>query len=163
MSLAVLVGHCYRNYWAKIGDATPVAEDAVVLLGVRDLSPEAERDRLAKSAVEVVPWLEGRAQGDVEAALDKLARRVHEVYLHVDMDVFDPEVAPGVVDEPVPGGLTLEDAERVMRAIGARFLIRAATIATFTPDRDRDGRTLRSALRVVELLGEWASSTEFQH
>jgi arginase family enzyme len=34
-----------------------------------------------------------------------LAERVDEVYLHIDLDGFDPEVAPGTVDDPVPGGL----------------------------------------------------------
>ena len=156
MSLAVLVGHCYRAYWEQIGHATPVAEDAVALLGVRDLSPEAERERLARSAVQVVPWADGRPQGDIEATLDGLAQRVRDVYLHLDIDVFDPAVAPGVVDEPVAGGMSLEDAEGVVRAAAARFRFRAATIATFTPGRDHGDVTLRTALRVMELLAEWA-------
>jgi len=87
----VLAGSCPAAHGVLAG--TPLAEDAVVLAGVRDLSPETERNRLASSA----------------------------------MDVFDPDVAPGVVDEPVPGGLSLEDAKRVIKAIDARLLIRAAT------------------------------------
>ena len=47
MSLAVLTGHCYRDYWAQIGDRTPLAQDAIVMFGVRDVSPEAERERLS--------------------------------------------------------------------------------------------------------------------
>src|ERR671938_1719407 len=80
MSLAVVTGHCYRNYWAQIGDATPLAEEAIALLGVRDLYPEAERERLERSAIEVVPWRDGKPAADIAAVLDRLAQRVADVY-----------------------------------------------------------------------------------
>ena len=160
MSLAVITGHCFGDYWAQIGDSTPLAEEQIVMLGVRSLSPKSERDRLDKSAIEVVPWVNGTPEGDVQKALDRLRRRVDDVYLHVDMDAFDPGVAPGVVDEPVPGGLSLGDAERIIRATGTAFRIRAVTLATFNPENDRDDRTLRAALRILELVGEWASAAD---
>jgi arginase len=154
MSLAVVTGHCFGNYWAQIGDSTPIAEDAIVMFGVRDLSPDAERERLDRSAIQVA-----EAHGDVAAALDRLAARVPDVYLHVDFDGFAPEVAPGIVDEPVPGGLSLEDGEAIIRATAERFRIKAATLATYTPDLDRDDKTLRLGLRLVELLGECTVAT----
>lgn len=106
MSLAVITGHCYQNYWAQIGNSDPVPERTTLLLGVRDLDP-AERQRLERSAIRVVKWRDGKPQIDVPAALDELAERVQDVYLHIDLDVFDPQVAPGIVDHPVPGGLSL--------------------------------------------------------
>jgi arginase len=157
MSLAVLTGHCHRDLWARIGDSTPVAEEAVLAVGVRELSPEAERERLERSGVQVVGWRDGRPQADLEAALDELATRVREVYLHVDNDGFDPTVAPGIVDEPVPGGLSLEAMEEAIRGVGERFRIRAAALTTFTPERDQDDKTLRAGLRVLELLGQHAA------
>ena len=154
MSLAVLAGHCYGGYWAQIGDSTPLAEEAIAMFGVRDVSPEAERDRLEGSAVEVVEWRDGKPQGDPFATLDRLATRVPDVYLHVDFDCFAPEVAPGIADEPVAGGLSLEDAEAIIDATADRFRIKAATLATYTPALDRDDETLRLALRLIELIGE---------
>jgi arginase family enzyme len=59
----------------------------------------------------------------------------------------------GVVDEPVPGGLSLADAEQIIRVTAERFRIRATTLATFTPGLDRDGKTLRLGLRLIEILG----------
>lgn len=156
MSLAVVTGHCYSNYWAQIGDNTPIAEESIVMFGVRDLSPEAERERLERSAITVVPWRDGEPMNDVGAALDKVARRVDEIYLHIDFDGFAPQAAPGIVDEPVPGGLSAEQAETVIRGASDRFRIRAATLATFTPERDDDDKTLRLALRLIELIGEAA-------
>jgi arginase len=105
MSVAVIAGHCYRSFWAQIGDSTPVTEAAMVMLGVRDLSPEAERERLERSAIHVVAWRDGKPQADVARALEELRTRVDHVYLHVDLDGLDPDVAPGIVDTPVPGGL----------------------------------------------------------
>jgi arginase len=145
MSVAVLTGECYRAVWAEVGDSTPIREDRVVLVGIRDLSPEAERDRLGRSAVEVVP-----PGGDVEDAIARLLERVDDVYLHVDLDGLDPEIAPGIVDPPVPGGLTLEELERVIRALEGRLA--AVSITTFVPEWDRDDRTLGAVLRAIELI-----------
>jgi arginase len=152
MSLAIAAGHCYRGLWGRIGDNTPVPESAILLLGVRDLSPRAERERLERSEIAVVEWRDGRTQQDVDAAIDDLARHVDEVYVHVDLDALDREVAPGIVDPPVPGGLSLRQLEDALVAVTARFRLRAAALTTFDPERDPDGRTLRAALRIVELL-----------
>jgi arginase len=159
MSLAIVTGHCYRTYWSQIGGGTPLREEAVAIFGVRDLSPEAERERLERSAIDVIPWHDGKPDCEIDAALDRLADRVDDVYLHIDFDGFAPEVAPGIVDEPAPGGLSREDAEAIIRGAGKRFRIQAATLATFTPDRDRDDKTLRLALRLIELVGDYASTT----
>jgi arginase len=157
MSAAVITGHCYGDYWAQIGDSTPVSEEAFVMFGIRDLWPEAERTRLVQSGIHVVPWRDGEPQGDIFAALDGLAQRVGEIYLHVDFDGFAPEIAPGIVDEPVPGGISLEQAETIVGAAGDRFRIRAATLATYTPETDEDDKTLRVALRLIDLIGEHAA------
>jgi arginase len=160
MSLAVVTGHCYRNYWGQIGDNSPLDEGAIAMFGVRDLWPETERERLERSAIEVVGWREGKPQGDVLAALDKVAARVSDVYLHIDFDGFAPEVAPGVVDEPVPGGLSFEDARLIIRGAGERFRIRAVTLATYTPERDEQSNTLRLGLGLIDRVGEYAASAE---
>lgn len=157
MSAAVIAGHCHRDLWAQAGDATPVAEEAMLMLGIRELYPEAERNRLERSAIRVVPWQDGRPAGDVEVALDDLAGLVKDVYLHVDNDSLDPATAPGIVDEPVPGGLSLGQMEEVVRGVTSRFRVKAAALTTFTPARDEDDRTLRAGLRVLDLLGDYAA------
>lgn len=157
MSLAVATGHCYANYWAQVGDSTPLREDAIVMFGVRDISPDGERERLERSAIQVVEWKDGRAQGDLVVALDRLAARVREVYLHIDFDGFAPDVAPGIVDEPVPGGLSRADAEAIVRATAERVRIRAVTLATYTPELDQGDKTLQLGLGLIELIGECAA------
>jgi arginase family enzyme len=67
-------------------------------------------------------------------------------------------VAPGIVDEPVPGGLSLDQREEIVRGVTSRFRIRAAALTTFTPARDEGDRTLLAGLRVLDLLGDYAAS-----
>jgi arginase len=159
MSVAIISGHCYRRYWEHIGDNTPLAENTIAMFGVRDLSPEAERERLHRSAIKVVAWDDGHPDRDILATLEDLAGHVSEVYLHIDFDAFAPELVPGIADEPAPGGLTLEQAKTIIRATADRFHIPAATLATYAPERDHEERTLRVALSLIQLLADYASNT----
>jgi arginase len=159
MSLAIATGHCHQRLWASIGNSTPVPEDATVLVGVRNLSPPAETDRLRQSNIRTVPWHKGTPAGDLDLELDRLVGRVEEVYLHIDNDAFDPRTAPGVVDEPVPGGLSMSDMEHAVAAVASRLRIAAVTLATYTPRNDRGNRTLNAGLRILELLGHYAAAT----
>ncbi len=153
MSLAVLAGDCYRDYYAALGGA-PVAQEAIALFGVRELSPVAERERLERSAIHSVSWAGGVPTDDVGAILDDVAQRASDVYLHIDMDAFAPEIAPGVADDPVPGGLSFEDAERIIRGTAATLHITAATLATYNPLGDVEGRTRSLALRLLGVIGD---------
>jgi arginase len=149
MSVAVLTGECYRAVWGEVGDSTPIPEDRIVLVGIRDLSPEAERERLDRSAVEIVP-----PGGDVEGAITRLLERVDDVYLHVDLDGLDPQIAPGIVDPPVPGGLSIDELERVIRALDGRLA--AVSITTYVPEWDPEDRTLDVVLRAIDLISAHA-------
>jgi arginase len=153
MSPAVITGHCYQNYWAQIGNSAPIPESATLLLGVRDLDP-CEEEGLARSSIQMVRWHEGKPQSSVLAAFDHLALRVPEIYLHIDMDCLDSKVAPGVIFNPVPGGIVLSDIEDAIRAGFACFRVRACTLAVFNPDRDRDDKTLRTGL--IEVVADAA-------
>jgi arginase len=151
MSLAIITGHCYGDYRARLGNNSPIPEEATLLLGVRDLDP-AERHRLETSAIEVVHWHDGKPDANVAGRINDLSRRVTDIYLHIDMDALDSHVAPGVTDAPVPGGLSLSDMEEVIRLIASRLRIKAAALATYNPDRDHDDKSLNAGVRIIELL-----------
>jgi arginase len=158
MPLAVVTGHCYANLWSQIGNSRPVAEDATLLVGARDLD-QLERELLEKTRVSVCGCQGGHPAPVFKTMLANLAQKVTQVYLHFDLDVLDPEVAPGL-DLPVPGGLSAEGALQAIRAIADVFKIRAAAIVTtFNPDDDPDGRTERTGLRLVEQLAGAQSLT----
>jgi arginase len=150
MTLAVIVGDCGEDVWSAL-DWRPVAPEVVALLGVRSLSPAEESQRLERSAVQVVRWRDGVAQDDIGTTLDRLARRVERVYVHLDLDALDPSVGSGVVDPPVPGGLSAPQLSELLDHVQQRFLVAGATIATYTPSKD-DGSTLPIAVASVRRL-----------
>jgi arginase family enzyme len=52
----------------------------------------------------------------------------------------------------------LQDIEGAIRAVAARFRIRASALTTYNPDLDQDEKTLRAGLRIIELVAECAST-----
>jgi arginase len=143
MSLALIVGQCHREHWAQIGNNAPVPEEAVLLLGVRDLDT-AERKRLHQSSVQMIEWRNGRPEQDVPAALDRFATRIGEVYVHVDLDVFCPQ----------DGGVSRGDLAIMVRKIASRFRVRAATLAGYNPDNDSDKSALETGVEIVSALAD---------
>lgn len=156
MPVAVWTGDCYPYFWGQVAERNPVAQDAVVMVGLRDIDT-LERERFVRSDITVVEWQDGRPQGDLDAALDDLAKRVDEVYVHIDMDSLDPQVSPGYPQFMAAGGMTVEQLEDAIKAIGSRFRIRVATVATFNPEFDTEGKALKSGLRLIAALAEAAA------
>jgi arginase len=154
MALAIVTGHCYAAWWAQIGNAAPVPERRVALLGVRDLSPDAERERVERSRMLRVAWVDGRPDGDVDATVAALADQVEQVYVHIDLDALDPSIAPGIVDAPVPRGLSLAQLDEVLDVVTRTLGLRAVGLTTYTPSRDVDGATHATALHVLGRIAD---------
>lgn len=156
MPLAMLTGRAHREVWAALG-AAPLDERLVLHAGGRDLDPD-EAEALALSDVLVVAGgeLKGHVRERLGPALDALVRRTRAravgrpaAYLHVDIDVLDPEAAPGVTF-PCPGGLALAELLASIALIRERFELRAVSLSSFTPDNDRRDLTLRAGLSVLK-------------
>ncbi|MGH7545432.1 MAG: arginase family protein, partial [Gemmatimonadota bacterium] len=144
-------GLAHDDLRARIG-ARAVPGEHILLVGARDLDP-GERENLKRAEVQVVSADAWRDVGPaaLAAPLDRLAARVRDVYLHVDVDVVDPEEAPGV-SYPTPRGLAPADVEAWLVEVGRRFRVRAAALTAFNPDRDEGDRTLRVGLRLLSAL-----------
>jgi arginase family enzyme len=87
-------------------------------------------------------------------AVDGLACRVRDLYVHPDLDVLDPlEVAPA--NEFVkPAGLSVEDVRRVIDPVDDRFTITATGFTCYDPSGDPEGRVVRAALSLASALVE---------
>jgi arginase family enzyme len=121
---------------------------------------EPAEERLAVSGVSVVGadriGLEG--PGTLETVLDGLKSRVGRVYVHLDLDVLDPEKA-GKANEFAPaGGLSAEDLKSALCVVRERFTVAAAGIAYYDPAFDADGRVLAVALACARMLTAPAKS-----
>jgi arginase len=91
MCLAAATG----EWDAGLGDTVPA--ERVVLAGVRDLDP-GERELLERSAATVIGASAIETLVAAKNALDGAA-----IFVHLDLDVIDPEHFPAAV--PAPGGL----------------------------------------------------------
>jgi arginase len=153
MGLAIATGSCWRAMAQAIPDFHPVQEANAVLVGSRDIDSE-ERERLRQSDLTLVEVDLVRRRGMRETmgnALDALRTRVRRVYVHLDLDVVDPDVAPANEFAP-PNGLRLEELEEGIRMIRERFTLAAAGVASYDPEYDGEAQVLRAGVRLMEAL-----------
>ncbi len=139
MSLAIATGHCHHALMPR-----PVAEENVVLAATRSLDP-LEAVRLHASEVNLVTL------DELPREVELLAARVKTIYLHLDLDVLDPSISPGV-NFSQPGGISAAQLFDAVERVIATGKLGAVTIANFNPDRDVDHRTRDIARKLVELL-----------
>jgi arginase len=139
MSLAIAAGHCHPELMAR-----PIREENVVLGATRSLDP-LEEARLNSSGIELATL------DALPAAIDGLANRVTTIYLHIDLDVLDPQISPGV-NFSEPGGISPAQLFDVVRRVVATGKLGAAAITNFNPDRDCEGRTCGIAQQLVGMF-----------
>ena len=141
MALAGAVG-----LWDAGLGAGRVDPGRVVLAGVRDLDPP-ERAALEQSEVTVIGASPVETLVAVNNALDG-----GPVYLHVDLDVIDPESFPAQF--PAPGGLTPEKLFDVLDAVASTCEIVGLEITAFEAPSDPVERqaAAETALHALEPL-----------
>jgi arginase len=148
-SLAILTGRCNRDEVARIPDFRAVPEDAVALVGARELD-DAERALLEASAIRHVPV--GAATSEtLAAAIESWPESASEAYLHVDLDVLDASEAT-VNEYAAAGGLALPDLMACIDAVAAHVPIGAAAITALDPGADAAGRAIAAAIAVIEQI-----------
>lgn len=152
MALSMLVGDCWTTACGSIEGFSPLPEEAVLLVGARDLD-RRERERLDRSAVRRLGLGDLEDDATVEAALDSIARRATAIYLHLDLDVLDPDVARAN-SYGVPGGLSVDQVEVLVQRIATAAPIAAAAITAYAPEVDSDGRAGAAAESIIRRLLE---------
>ena len=159
MALSVLTGGSWETLAAALPGFAPVPEDQVLLVGARDLDL-AERELLAGSAVTHLPTEALRGEGGVEGGLaphlDELAGKVERAYLHVDLDVLDPEE---VRANPyaAAGGLRLAEALELIQAVAGGLPLAAAALTSLDPTADPADRATAAARRLVQAVADAAA------
>jgi arginase len=154
MGLAIVVGQGWANMTSTIPYFRPVREENAVLVGGRDASP-IEKERLRASNVTIVEERHVRPAGGWEAlgaALDELGDRVRRVHVHLDLDVLDPEAVGPANEFAAEGGMLAEEAESCVGAIRERFEIASATVASYDPSFDHEGRVLGAGIAFARLV-----------
>jgi arginase len=142
MSLAVSLGFGDRDLVRLGGRAPKIQPRNCVLIGIRDIDP-GERDFLKKSGVTAYTMrdLDERGMRDV---LDEGIRRAADgtvgIHMSFDLDVVDPEDAPGT-GTPVWGGVSYREAHLAMEMIHDRANVVAIDLVEVNPVLDHQNLT----------------------
>lgn len=142
MPFAVIVG-----WWGAEQRAAcalkPMDEGRCALVGARDLDP-GEASMLAGSRIV--------ATDGVAAAIARLPAGA-PLLLHLDGDVLDPEVAPGV-DVPAVGGWDVARLRDEMDALATTGRVTAVSLCCGNPRTDVESRSVHAYLAgLAPLLG----------
>lgn len=78
-------------------------------------------------------------------SMRRLSAREDIIYVHVDLDILDPESAPAA-GLPSPGGLTGKQLGRALAEMLAYPKVSALAIVSYNAEADKDCRTLREVL-----------------
>ena len=123
---------------ARIGTVTPTVLPAhTVLVGVRNLD-EREKVAVRDSHVHVFTMKDIDRQGIasiMEQAVRLAGSETAGIHVSFDMDVCDPQIAPGV-GTPIRGGLDYREAHMVMEIVADSGLLTSLDLVEVNPTLD---------------------------
>jgi arginase len=128
----------------------PAAEvGRIALVGVRSLDA-GERELLGRIDAKVFTMSEIDRVGIEPCMREALAHASGPNFVHVslDMDVVDPEHAPGV-GTPVRGGLSYREAHLAMEIVAESGLMSSLDVVEVNPVLDRENTTAKLAVELV--------------
>ncbi len=152
MPLSALTGRGHPDLVAIGGEGASVRTEDVVILGLRSVDVE-ERGLLLETGIRVYTMKEIDAYGIarvVRRALGDLSH-LERVHLSFDLDVVDPDVAPGV-GTPVRGGLTYREAHLVMELVNEAGIVTSLDVVEVNPILDYSNETAEFAVDLVASL-----------
>jgi arginase len=146
MPLAAALGLCGAAF-ARDGLRLPAVDPKrVAIVGVRSLDPgEKALVRDLGIAVYTISDLDRRG---VEPVIEEALARVSGgafVHVSVDLDVVDPEFAPGVGD-PVLGGLSYREAHLALELVAEAGVLDSLELTEVNPIRDHENATATLAV-----------------
>jgi arginase len=121
----------------------------LALVGVRSLD-QGERDLLRRLEAKVFTMSEIDKRGIDVCMREALDHAGGGAFLHLsfDMDVVDPEYAPGV-GTPVRGGLSYREAHLAMETVAEAGVVDSLDIVEVNPVLDRENATGKLAVELV--------------
>ena len=142
MPLAILVGRGDQQMPKAVG-LQPMAEERVVLSDARDLDPE-EVAAVEGSAVKHIPDVRWLPREDLPEG---------PLYVHFDVDVLDPKIAPAM-NYLAPGGPSASEMEQVFRFLAQTGRVSAASVSSWNPRMDPEGKSRDVCMGLVDILLE---------
>jgi arginase len=151
MPVAILVGDTYRAAAASLPSYRPIDRNDIVFLGARDIDT-GEALRIERDKIPMFSGLDLRA--GLQTALKAVAersRRCPSVYLHLDLDVLDPDPVPAS-EYNCPDGIRFADLQILLTALADAAPLTAATLTAFDPSRDPAGIMMTRYLDLIDQI-----------
>ena len=125
-----------------------------VIVGARDLDP-LEKENLKESGITIFTTEDIQKEGAkkiCQKAFNIALEGTKGVHISYDIDLIDPEIAPGV-SVPAINGITLEEAYSLVdEIIRHKETIRSLDIVEFNPLRDKNQKTEKIARTICHKL-----------
>lgn len=142
MPVAALLGYGDLSFMNVVGPGAKIRPEHLTLIGVR--SYEKEEQNLLKSLnVRVIDMTSIQQKGfstSFKSALAQIKTETKGFGVSIDLDAFDPQVAPGV-GTPAPEGLFPQDVLSCLQGLGHDPLLKGLEIVELNPSRDYDDKT----------------------
>jgi arginase len=150
MPLAIALGLAdEERFRSECWPLPMIAESSTVLIGVRSVD-EGERRRMAELGLRVFTMHDIDRYGMhrvVEEAIELTAGGPF-VHISFDMDVVDPDQAPGV-GTPVRGGITYREAHLAMELVAKHGILTSLEIVEVNPVLDEHNQTASLAVELA--------------
>ncbi len=149
MVLAAALGLAGDSFHRDGWPLPAVEPGKLALVGVRSLD-DGERALLHKLDAKVFTMNEVDRIGVEPCVQEALAHASGAAFLHIsfDMDVVDPDYAPGV-GTPVRGGLSYREAHLTMETVAESARIDSMDVVEVNPVLDRENATGQLAVELV--------------
>ncbi len=140
MPLAMMLGHGEQTICEAVGLQT-LSDSDTILTDARELDP-GEQALLDNSKIIHLKKL---------TDLLEYAMPSKPIYVHFDTDLLDPSDAPAMAYS-TSDGPALADVERVFDHLAKNNNIVAASLSTWRPNMDENGRTQATCLNLLDRL-----------
>ncbi len=139
MPLAMITGRGEQTIVEHV-KLTPLSDDKVILVDARDLDPEesvlVENSEIGHLSVTQVTD-NTPADGPI--------------YVHVDVDVADPEELPAV-NYPAPGGPSVDAVRAAVRHLAATGRVVAASVSSWNPELPGAARAAEATRSIMDVF-----------
>lgn len=156
MPFAVALGQGDPRLTELCGFSPKVPANRSVIIGIRDLDPP-ERDLINETGVTAytIRDVDHLGIGRVtDLALGAVGNDISGIHLSFDLDVLDPDCAPGV-STPAQGGLNYREIHHALSMLAESGLIRSIDIVELNPAFDIQNRTAELACELIlQTLGK---------
>ncbi|MEG0306363.1 MAG: arginase [Clostridium sp.] len=156
MPLAASMGVGDDSLTSLYFNGIKVKKENVFIIGARDLD-EGELELIEDLNLTV--WTMDKVK---ELGIDKVCeelnrtlseRQIKNIHLSFDIDSIDPTFIKGT-GTPVPDGINLEGAEKLLTSIFETRLVKSMDFVEFNPRLDESVDTLQNCLRLIKKIGE---------